>query len=209
MYNVGKSLTPLQGGYISFVPSSNYLVLRFSPLKSFSSWHGTHLICCFANYRDSRTALRSQDTVKNMMVRFTLERTLFFQWFLMIKAKQDVIDVLTRPLVEENLPPRLTEWSWCARKPSRPRREKRSRTRNARSPRKRLWTSCWPPRALFPTPDHLQTKRALAQIPVQEHNSQSHSRSPHQTSSQHNLWSPTVWQPLRGSCCIPEEWTTP
>ena len=59
----GKSMTPCQGGYscISFVPPSNSLVSDWTlgGLFELTQWHfkgpRPRLVCCFRNYRDTRT----------------------------------------------------------------------------------------------------------------------------------------------------------
>ena len=57
----GKSMTPRRGNTIPFRSSQQLPRLRLRPLKGFLSWHGalqgpsTRLVCCFRNYRETRT----------------------------------------------------------------------------------------------------------------------------------------------------------
>ena len=57
----GKSMTPHQGNSILFRSSQQLPHLRLGPSKGFLSWHGallgpsTRLVCCFRNYRGTRT----------------------------------------------------------------------------------------------------------------------------------------------------------
>ena len=59
----GKSMTTRWGKYcsLSFLPATPSSPSRLGPLKGFLSWHGalqgpsTRLVCCFRNYRDTRT----------------------------------------------------------------------------------------------------------------------------------------------------------